>query len=52
MVGTGGIDGVDVDNVAVEVDRYDLYGRQLSQPVRGVNIIKMSDGSIRKEMVK
>lgn len=51
-VGTGGIDGIDADNVAVEVGRYDLYGRQLSQPARGVNIIKMSDGFIRKEMVK
>ena len=51
-VGTGGIDGVEADNAAIEVGRYDLYGRRLSQPAQGVNIIKMSDGSIRKEVVK
>jgi uncharacterized protein YjdB len=51
-VGTGGIDGVEADKATIEVARYDLYGRKLCQPARGVNIIKMSDGSIRKEMVK
>ena len=51
-VGTGGIDGVEADNAAIEVGRYDLYGRRLSQPAQGVNIVKMSDGTIRKEVVK
>ena len=51
-VGTGGIDGVEADKATIEVARYDLYGRQLCQPARGVNIVKMSDGTIRKEVVK
>ena len=47
------IEGVasDKDN-ATESARYDLYGRRLSQPAQGVNIVKMSDGTTRKEMVK
>ena len=36
----------------VEVERYDVHGRRLEQPTRGINIIKMSDGSTRKEWVK
>ena len=51
-VGTGSIDDVEADNAAIEVGRYDLYGRQLSQPTPGINIIKMSNGTIRKEIVK
>jgi hypothetical protein len=48
-----GIESVDSTHKdAVEVGRYDLYGRRLSQPAQGVNIIKMSDGTTRKEMVK
>ena len=38
--------------VATEVARYDANGRLLSKPVPGINIIKMSDGSTRKEFVK
>ena len=47
------IEGVtsDKDN-ATETARYDLYGRRLNRPTQGVNIIKMSDGTTRKEMVK
>ena len=48
-----GIESVaSTDNNATETTRYDLYGRRLSQPAQGVNIIKMSDGSVRKEMVQ
>lgn len=32
----------------VEVTRYDASGRRLSTPCRGLNIIRMSDGSVRK----
>jgi hypothetical protein len=46
------VEGLATDNNATETTRYDLYGRKLCQPARGVNIIKMSDGTIRKEMVK
>ena len=41
----------DEDN-ATEVARYDANGRLLSKPAHGINIIKMSDGSTRKEWVK
>ena len=46
------VEGIAPDDNAVDVVRYDLYGRRLSQPAQGVNIIKMSDGTIRKEVVK
>lgn len=32
--------------------RYSIDGRRLTAPQRGINIIKMSDGTIRKVMVK
>ena len=51
-VGVGGIEGVEVDDNAVEVARYDIHGRLLSEPARGINIVKYSDGSTRKEIVK
>ena len=48
-----GVEGVaSTGKDAVEVCRYDLHGRRLSQPAQGVNIVKMSDGSVRKEVVK
>ena len=36
----------------VEVARYDINGRLLSSPIKGVNIVKMSDGSVKKVVVK
>ncbi len=33
---------------AEEVARYDVHGRLLAKPVSGINIIRMSDGSVRK----
>lgn len=47
-----GIDGVDSESDAVEVARYTLDGKLLNDPQRGVNIIRMSDGTIRKVIVK
>ena len=44
--------GDDTDAESVEVARYDVNGRLLSTPVKGINIIKMSDGNTRKEFVK
>ncbi len=44
-------DIIEADDV-VEVARYDIYGRQLTEPTKGINIIKMSDGTTRKEYVK
>ena len=48
----GSVEDIITDNDATETARYDLYGRRLSQPAQGVNIVKMSDGTTRKEMVK
>ena len=33
-------------------EAYDLSGKQLSQPQRGLNIVKMSDGSKKKVVIK
>ena len=51
--GTVGINNAVVSDTNVkEVARYSLDGRQLSRPEKGINIIKMSDGSTRKVIVK
>ena len=48
-----GIEDITIDETdVVEVERYDVHGRRLEQPTRGINIIKMSDGTTRKEWVK
>lgn len=49
-----GIENAVVSNneTAVEVARYALDGTQLSQPTKGVNIVKMSDGTTKKVIVK
>lgn len=39
-------------SIPVEVARYDINGRLLNQPKQGVNIVRYSDGSVKKEMVK
>ena len=40
------------DNNIIVVACYDIHGRKLSEPAKGVNIIKMSDGTTRKELVR
>lgn len=50
IAGIGGIDICSKD--AVEVMRYDINVRVLSEPVRGINIVHYSDGTVRKELVK
>ena len=37
---------------AVEVARYGINGTRLAAPVKGVNIVKMSDGTVKKVFVK
>ena len=47
--------GIEVSTVSQQptvVERYDLSGRHLNQAKRGVNIIKMSDGTTKKVIVK
>ena len=48
---TTGINDANVDNV-VETARYNLNGHKINAPQHGVNIIRMSDGSVKKVVVK
>ena len=51
--GTSGISGTTTDKAnATETARYTADGRKISEPVKGLNIIRMSDGTIRKVIVK
>ena len=52
IVGIDGVEGIEADNNAVEVARYDIHGCLLSEPTPGINIVKYSDGTTRKEIVK
>lgn len=52
VAGDAGVDAVAADNGRVEVARYDLLGNKVQEPVPGVNIIRYSDGSIAKVIVK
>ncbi len=47
-----GVEEVMGNTNAVEIARYDIHGRLLSAPIKGINIVKMSNGSTRKEFVK
>lgn len=51
-IDAAGISQVEADNNNIEIARYDIHGRKLAEPTKGINIIKMSDGSTRKEFVK
>ena len=46
-----GIDKINASQ-AIEVARYDLHGRLLTDPTPGINIVIYSDGTTRKEFVK
>ena len=50
------IEATGVSNIrttaASEAVRYTLDGRQISAPQHGINIVRMSDGTVRKVMVK
>lgn len=37
---------------ATEVERFTLDGKRIDAPQRGINIVRMSDGTVRKVMVK
>lgn len=47
-----GIETVPVQGEVKEVARYSLDGRLLSAPQPGINLIKMSDGTVRKVIVR
>ena len=40
------------NTMTIETARYDISGRLLSAPVKGINFVKMSDGSMKKVIVK
>lgn len=47
-----GINGVYGNGEATEVARYAADGKQISSPQRGLNIVKMSDGTVRKQFLR
>lgn len=50
---TTGIDEVNNDDTnVIEVARYAANGTRINTPQRGLNIIKMSDGTTRKEIIR
>ena len=46
---TTGVQEPDVK--AIVVERYDLSGRRITQPQRGINLLRMSDGTTRKVLI-
>lgn len=47
-----GIDSATTSDAAKEVARYGINGQLLNGPTKGVNIVKYSDGTIKRVMVK
>ena len=47
-----GIDKVATSANAKEVSRYSVNGKRLSAPAKGLNIVKYSDGSVKKVVVQ
>ena len=47
-----GIDAVTTKSDAKEVSRYSVDGQKLDTPVKGLNIVKYNDGSIKKVVVE
>mgnify|MGYP002678093198 FL=1 len=47
-----GIENVNNSTEATVVARYNVNGVQIAAPVKGINIVKMSDGTTRKVLVK
>ncbi len=50
--GDSGVENVEINSNAVEVARYSIDGREISEPQKGVNIIRYSNGVINKVIVK
>ena len=47
-----GIDKVTTSNDTKELSRYSVNGQRLSAPAKGLNIVKYSDGSVKKVFVQ
>lgn len=52
MTMADGIHDTALGTEAREAERYATDGRRLTAPARGINIVRMSDGQVRKVMVK
>ena len=50
-VGETAIGGI-TTNAPTESARFSLDGRRLTSPQKGINIIRQSDGTVRKEIVR
>ena len=46
------VKSVETDAKAEETERYNVSGQRISSPQKGLNIVKMSDGTTRKIMCK
>lgn len=46
------VESVQSVNGATEIERYSIDGRRIDKPERGLNVVRMSDGTVRKVMVK
>ena len=46
------VESVETDAKAEETERYNVSGQRISSPQKGLNIVKMSDGTTRKIMCK
>ena len=49
---TTGIEGITDDTPQKVIKRYDITGREINQPVNGINIVKTEDGRVLKTSVK
>ena len=47
-----GIDKVTISTDSKELSRYSVNGQRLSAPTKGLNIVKYSDGSVKKVAVQ
>ena len=47
-----GIEDIKASEETTEIARYDIQGRKIAKPQKGINIIRMSDGTTRKVLIK
>lgn len=49
---TDGIAPAATNATAAPAARYDLQGRRISKPTRGISIVRMADGTVRKQVIR
>lgn len=47
-----GVEKVETNSDIFELVRYDIYGRKLAEPTKGINIVQYSNGTIKKVFVR